>query len=570
MTLEVAFNSGSLRLIHDELTELINNSATDFEAYAASPEEIGNLSSSRDCVAQVGGTFRLLQCPGAALLADEMVLLIEAMLDEDRKNTDSMITALTHSFFVLPRYIEFIIQRQHELPMLVIPYVNEMRIARKEPLLPEQTAYQGDTYFEGNLVSEGSDPDIKLLLATMPRLRYMYQTGLVGVLKEPKSSPHYLFMTRAVNRIIGLLGNHPCSEQWRLFSMALDAMAAGHLELTLNRKRILAAFEKLMRDLVANKEAALENIQEQLKQDVLFMIMLTDYSSESISSVRQLFSLPTPDINDVQVTEQRNIMHGPSQDTVESVTKVLREELHNAKDILELGAQNRGVEDEDLSLLKEILARLADTLGILNLFGPRETLSAELKKINDWSDGFCEAAIKGFTETADALLFIESALDGLNKQNVTVDELNKASDLARKKIIADSQLANAEQLVIEEAQAAIALIKRAITSYVDANFDSAHISNVSISLNTVRGGLYVLGYTRAAEIVKKCREFVTTHVQGENTGEQRHQLLETLADAVISLEYYLMELEHSREVNEDILQVAEESLSALGFAVDPV
>ena len=51
-------------------------------------------------------------------------------------------------------------------------------------------------------------------------------------------------------------------------------------------------------------------------------------------------------------------------------------------------------------------------------------------------------------------------------------------------------------------------------------------------------------------------------------GGQRHQLLETLADALISLEYYLAELETSRDVNEQILEVAEESLAALGFAVE--
>ena len=124
--------------------------------------------------------------------------------------------------------------------------------------------------------------------------------------------------------------------------------------------------------------------------------------------------------------------------------------------------------------------------------------------------------------------------------------------------------------MIAEAQASIALVKRAITAYVDANFDVAHISNVGVSLNTVRGGLYILGYARAAEVVKKCSAFVAAHVQESNSGEQRHQLLETLADAVIGLEYYLIELDVSRDVNEDILRVAEDSLLALGYAVDPV
>jgi hypothetical protein len=52
------------------------------------------------------------------------------------------------------------------------------------------------------------------------------------------------------------------------------------------------------------------------------------------------------------------------------------------------------------------------------------------------------------------------------------------------------------------------------------------------------------------------------------SGPQRHQLLETLADALISLEYYFSEIAAGRTPDEKILGVAEESLAALGFAVN--
>jgi chemotaxis protein histidine kinase CheA len=151
---------------------------------------------------------------------------------------------------------------------------------------------------------------------------------------------------------------------------------------------------------------------------------------------------------------------------------------------------------------------------------------------------------------------------------LTIEELNQASILTRKKVIARSQLAEAEEMVLEEAQSGIALAKRAITSYVDSNFDSAHISNVAVTLNTVRGGLNILGYKRASAVLKSCIAFIEDHIKDSDAGGQRHQLLETLADALISLEYYLMELEVDPEADEKILEVAEESLDALGFAVE--
>ena len=123
-------------------------------------------------------------------------------------------------------------------------------------------------------------------------------------------------------------------------------------------------------------------------------------------------------------------------------------------------------------------------------------------------------------------------------------------------------------MVIEEAESGISLAKRAITSYVDSNFDSAHISNVVVTLNTVRGGLLMLGYKRAASVIKSSSDFVGSNLKEGSSGEQRHQLLETLADALISLEYYLNEISSGQSPNDKILELAEESLAALGFAVE--
>lgn len=300
------------------------------------------------------------------------------------------------------------------------------------------------------------------------------------------------------------------------------------------------------------------------------MLMLTSYSSPELVRLRESYALPKLNITDADIAKQRENMHGPSLETLELVIKALTEELRNAKDILEIGSQNEGIDSEDLALLIVVLSRVADTLSILNLTGPRTTLVEQLELIKVWMDNPADVANSQFIEAADTLLYIESALAGLDRRELTVDDLNKATSLTRKKIIASSQLAQAEQIVIQEAQSGIALAKRAITSYVDSNFDTAHIANVCVTLNTVRGGLHILNYRRAAEVLRSCAAFVSAHINQRSPGDQRHQLLETLADALISLEYYLNELEGCRKGNENILDVAEESLAALGYAVQPI
>ena len=216
---------------------------------------------------------------------------------------------------------------------------------------------------------------------------------------------------------------------------------------------------------------------------------------------------------------------------------------------------------EEIDPLLATLQRVKDTLSLLSLGGPSALLSEQLQQIQQWKERSDDLSSRDFMEVADALLYVESSLSALRHREVSPQDLEQASVLARKKIIASSHLAEAQRLVIHEAQAGIAMAKRAITSYVDSNFDSAHIANVAVTLRSVWGGLYVINLHRAAAVLQSSIAFIQSHVKGDGqAGAQRHQLLETLADAMISLEYYLSEYETSGESNEDILVVAEEGL----------
>ncbi|MBL4827524.1 MAG: hypothetical protein JKY66_07400 [Spongiibacteraceae bacterium] len=567
MSLEVAIKLNSLQVIREELNGALNQSANDFEAYLDDPQDIKRLNASGEKIAQVGGTFRLLEYPGSALVADEMAAVITVIAGSGTKATKTMIDALTHCYFILPRYIEYVALNKSELPILIIPYVNELRVCRKEPLLPEYHFYKNEISTQCSLTLDVSS-QIEELLCSISRLRHMYQVGLLGIFKEPQSEFHYTLMARAVTRIVSLMGDHTSADTWQLASAVLECFGAKKLELTLNRRRLFAEIEKLMRVIVSQGEKGLDLLDTQsLKKRMVFMLMLSSYSSKAIDALRERYHMQSLGMNDDYIAAQRELMHGPSLDTIESVIKALKDELRNIKDILEIASQNDCIELEDLKLLQELVTKVADTLSLLNLLGPQETLLEQLKRMQEWGESLVDVGSAEFLETADSILYVESALSGLNRRELSVADLNEASIVARRKVIASSQLAEAQAAVLAEAQSSVALVKRAITSYVDSSFDSAHIANVATTLNTVRGGLHMLNYQRAAAVIKSCSDFMKSHISESDPAKQRHQLLETLPDALISLEYYLVEVESVGEGNEQILEVAEESLAALGFAV---
>lgn len=571
MSLEVKINLNSLQMIREELVATIQQSATDFESFMADQQNSGHILDSAAGMRQVGGTFRLLEYPGAALLADQMALLIQSIADAQTAAGNNTINALTNAFFLLPRYIEYVLSRQSELPILIIPTVNQLRIVSRQSLLPEHHfAFTEIPTAAGEVPPMGTN-EAGEVLSSIGRLRHMYQTGLLGVINHQTPGGHYYqLMSRPLSRIARMLGGHENQLSWRLPAAVLDCFSNGSLELTINRKRNLADIEKMLRVVMSEGEEGLaQAIPEGLKKDLLFLLMLSANKSPEAQALASAYSLPDNlGFVDTELKSQRNLMHGPSMDAIDSVIKVLKEELYQAKDILEIASQNNSIDNEDYASLQTILTRVADTLMVLNLSGPQDILKAQLQEITTWEERKEDLLANDFLGAADSVLYVESSLSGLNRGDITVAELNEASALTRKKIIASSQLAEAENVVLEEAEAGIALAKRAITSYVDSNFDSAHIANVEITLNSVRGGLHMLGYKRAAAVIKSSSDFVDSHLKKRDTGNQRHQLLETLADALISLEYYLNEVSSGQDPNEKILELAEESLAALGFAVE--
>lgn len=558
-------------MIREELVSTIQQSAMDFESYMADQQNTGHITDSAAGIRQVGGTFRLLEYPGAALLADEMAGLIQLIADSESSPSNTMINSLTNAFFLLPRYIEYVISRGSALPILLIPAVNDMRIASRLKLLPEHHfAFTDIPTTAGSATALGTNA-VGQLLTSIGRLRHMYQTGLLGVINQLSPGPHYYqLMSRAIARIAGMLSGHENQLHWRLAGAVLECFANNSLELTINRKRNLADIEKKLRQVVSKGEEGLaEPFPAPLIKDLLFLLLLSTHQSPELEAVRDTYSLvDTLDLDDNEIKRQREVMYGPGMDAIESVIKVLKEELFLAKDILEIASQNNAIDSEDYTSLQAILGRVADTMLVLNLTGPVEILKQQLDRIASWSDRTDALEPNDFLEAADAVLFVDSSLAGLNRGEISIAELNEASVLSRKKIIAGSQLAEAERVVIEEAESGISLAKRAITSYVDSNFDAAHISNVVVTLNTVRGGLLMLGYKRAASVLKSSSDFVGSTLTQGSSGDQRHQLLETLADALISLEYYLNEISSGQAPNDKILELAEESLAALGFAVE--
>ena len=560
----------SLKIVNDELTSTLQQAMTHMEQFTESRDSLDLLDTSLGLISQAEGAFRIVQLPGADLLCQELSALGNEIRANAENVEDSVLTELGTGFFILLRYLEFSISGRRLIPEILLNYINRLRLIRKQSLYPESYFFRYDTTKPLPKGTSGNSNISDISPAFFRRIRHMYQVGLLKVIRNQKPRANLTLMTRAVERIAANCQGTQISNLLDAFHLVLQALKFNPENINDSRKRLFAAIDREMKRLEKGGLAAIEQTpSSDLAKQVLYILASTSADNPHVQTVLKYYGVEEQDMPmpELELLKEQERIRGPGSDTLVSVMSVMKEEIRIIKDILDVLSQGAAGTD-DYAPMVGSLTKIADILAVIGLGVPAKRLKTEAGRIDQWVQENYDAAPNEFIEVADALLYVESAITNLNPQNLTPEHLKAANSEEVDSLMASSHLAEAEKGVIKEALAGLALIKRALSSYSENDYDQVHISNVPSTLSSVRGGLTVLSLTRAVGVVTAANGFIQEAVQGHQTSGSMPAMLETFADAIIGLEYYLESLYDDANTEDVVLELAEESLAALGYPVD--
>lgn len=568
MSTTETLNIASLKMVQDELVATIEQSAVRLEQFAQDRNNGELLQNCIDGIKQIRGILSLIQLKGVDLLADELATHItDITLGEDEK-TDAKLELLTASFFILPRYLEYCTQTARSMAMLLIPHINELRLARKAAPLPESYFYSLKVVNPAprNPASSQALPeDLNVLVR---RLRHMYQTALLNVLKGVQVRASLGMMTRSLQRLEAASAGAGLNNFWWLARATLTALAEKNMQLGKGRKMLLSAVEREIKRFQFEGAAILEReVDPGLQKELLYLLALSNSDTELTRDVLMAFGVQQLPYTEAELAREMEFLNGPSANTISSMVTVLTDELHSTKNILERAAQGGSELLSESPELLETLKKVADILAIVGLVAPSNSLKQEIAKISEWQANAASITPEELLVVADTLLYVESTIAGLSNANLSDEKVAQINALSRDAAMANNQIAEAEKIVIDEAEAGLALVKRALSAFAESNYDKAHIRNIVGTLDSVRGGMFLLGLPRAAKVLAGCMRFVEDDLLANDQHPAVQHLLETFADAVISLEYYLDAIKLDKHADTSVLQIAEESLQALGYNI---
>nr|WP_312230686.1 Hpt domain-containing protein [Pseudomonas sp.] len=550
----------ALEWVKGEIAETLKQARQALEAFVENPQDSTRMRFCQTYVHQVHGTLQMVEFFGAALLAEEMEHLSQALLDGRVANQGEALEVLMQAILQLPIYLDRIQTARRDLPMVVLPLLNDLRAARGEKLLSETSLFSPDLSARAAALSPESLTQLRTaeLPALLRKLRQMLQVALVGVIRQQDMDTNLGYMARVFARLETLCKSAPLESLWQIASGVVEGLSNGSIANGTSVRTLLRQVDKELKRLTEQGADGInQRAPDELTKNLLFYVAKASPQSPRNQVLRERYNLDEalPD-HDV-VDEERARLAGPDRDAMRSVVGALCEELVRVKDSLDLFVRSDRAQVNELQALSVPLKQIADTLAVLGFAQPRKVIVDQLDVVRALTEGTQSPSDAVLMDIAGALLYVEATLTGMVGQN----DGNKREESH----LPTTDVGQIHQLVIKEARTGLEQAKDAIIEFIASQWNHEHLARVPELLTQVRGGLAMIPLERAAALLNACNRYIQEQLLARKA-VPNWQNLDTLADAITSVEYYLERLSEDHATQGDlILDVAEESLGALGY-----
>ncbi|KQN44513.1 histidine kinase [Pseudomonas sp. Leaf48] len=549
----------ALEWVKGEIAETLRVAHQAIETLLDDPQALHALDNCLACIHQVHGSLQMVEFYGAALLAEEMEQLTIALQHNRVSHRDEALHLLMQALGQLPIYLDRVQGARRDLPLVVLPLINDLRSARGENLLSETSLFSPQLPELPPLDEEAlALLEPVELPSVLRKLRQMLQMALVGFLREQDSETNLDYLAKVFARLEGLSANAPLSPLWQVASALVEGMQGGAIA---NSPALRSLFKDADKELKRLLEVGMPGINQpappQLLKSLLFYIAKADHPTGQMLTMKDRYSLDDALPDSAMVDEERARLAGPDRDAMRSVLAALCEELVRVKERLDLFVRSDRQHTSDLDSLLAPLRQIADTLAVLGFGQPRKVIIDQLAVVLSLAQGQREPNDAILMDVAGALLYVEATLAGM----VGTVEPESQEDSR----LPTTDLTQIHQIVIKEARICLQQAKDMIVDYIDADWDRQHLQALPALLTQVRGALAMIALGRAASLIETCNHFIREHLLLE-PDQPGWEELDNLADVITSIEYYLERLSDDPEApGEALLDVAEKSLAALGF-----
>jgi chemosensory pili system protein ChpA (sensor histidine kinase/response regulator) len=531
----------AFELVNKELSSTLDAARAELESYVDGRAGPDALLKTAAHLHAARGALKIVEIHGAALLAEEMEQTCRKLAEaKDDQKSEQGVEALTRAMVQLPAYLERLLGGGKDVALALLPLLNDLRQARDKPSLSEGTLVLLNAGpFERHLARAAAapaSPDVNRgFEKAAQRVRPAFQAALLGWIKGADTARYVDELLRVATTLERAAVTEQVKQLWTVMAAVLTVVRGGGLEASVALKRLIGQVDRQLKKLIDGGELALVNSPPvELVNSLLYYVARATSQDPRVEALRKQYSLAEVLPAQVQIEQAREGLAGPSVKLMRTVAEAIKEDLGTVKDALDIFVRTGMQGADKLGPQLDMLKKIGDTLGVLGLDRARGKIQRETQDLAGIVTNGKPAEQNSLEKIAATLLEVEDALDReLVHAVMPGDEAEPAGAAGA----SDAQQRQVTQAVMGECTVNLAKVKEAVIQLVENPADTRPLEQARPQLRGIAAGLLMLDKTKAVSVVERVAAVIGTRLAAGT--KLKPEYLERLADAIVSVEYYL-------------------------------
>ncbi|MBK8283944.1 MAG: Hpt domain-containing protein [Ahniella sp.] len=567
MRMQQEIDFTTLNWVKQELDETLKQARQALEAYVEDPADSSLMRFCATYLHQVQGTLRMVELYGAAMVVEEMERVAQALLEDQIRQKDDAYDVLMRGIVQLPDYLERLQSGHKDIPIVLLPLLNDLRACRGEKLLSEGVLFSPDLALPMPASAAGPDrplPDSEMK-SVAARQRANYQIALVKWLRDQSSNVAVSGLINSLEGLRSITWGEDSRRLWWIAAGLLEGIRAGAVEANQAVKLLFGRVDREIKRLADGGELAFRtNPPRDLTKNLLYYAAHAKSTEGRLGELKRTFNLDTLLPSEKELEHARGSLSGRNRALLDTVSTAIKEDLMRVKDALDLYLRTANANPADLANQLDTLDRVGDTLGMLGLGVPRRVVIEQRDALRKVVHGGKQAEEGTLLDVAGALLFVEASLDDNIERLGGGDEADTQPEVPAAAELPQTEVRKILEALMKEVQTNLTQAKQDIVAFIESGWQHERAEQIPRLIEEISGAMRMINLDQAGAYLDAIGCFIDVEVLRRKRIPNSDQV-DRLADAVASIEYYLEATSAQRHGREKILEVTRESLEALGY-----
>ena len=524
----------ALDWVNEEIAETLRQALEALDGFVSNVNDITRLRFCLTYVYQVSGSLRMIELDGAAKLAKEVETLLGKVLENPLAQEQQLELAalVRRALESLAAYVARVSETHADAPEALLDMLNEVRAANEEEAFSASDVFNPDIS-----AAEKADKQEPAIAADefnelIRRLRQGFQKGMIGIVRDQQVSANLDLMNKVCAALYKVSRNTASEPLWKIAVAITQHLHQAGETLDLESKKALKQIDTQLKHLEEKGRNVLaEKVDNSLLKSLLYIVATAEPVTDLIRELRETYQLDAALKRNNEETERAFKTFAAVVATVIADASQLEAALPTLHpQVLQYGLQ-----------------RLANTLALLGL-------QAQSAFMAEFASSTAE---QGVTDTQ--ALAVE-----LQTLQATLQQLVEARDAST--LASAGGFVERYQALIASSREGLEAVKEQIVEFVATQWDPANIQGLPALIAAQKDQLNLSPFTQLLPVMASCQQYIVEQLLTADAAPE-WSILESLADAISSVEYYLECVISDSEANlATIVSVARESVEALGYA----